>query len=188
MLARYHQPCMSNGENDTHLAVLTVLPPETTDEDEQRIQGVGTDHFTLLEGALNEDATVAPGDRVATTDDEQGPVTSLTRLTYDTLSQDAQDRLEPTIESIIQTNEQRFIDYYNDAQPLSLHRHQLDLLPRIGETRRETIIRNRDRRPFEDFDDLEDRVDQLGNPQSILTERVLTELKDDDVKYTLLVE
>jgi putative nucleotide binding protein len=179
---------MSNGDHDTHLAVLTVLPPGTTDEAEPRIQGVGTDHFTLLEGALHEEATVVPGDRVATTDDEQGPLTSLTRLTYETLSQDAQDRLEATIESIISTNEQRFIDYYNTAQPISLRRHQLDLLPGIGESRRNAIIRQRERRPFENFDDLEDRVTQLGEPHAILAERVLTELQEDDVKYTLLVE
>jgi putative nucleotide binding protein len=187
MLARYHHPRMSNGDHDTHLAVLTVLPPETTDEDERRIQGVGTDHFTLLEGTFHEETTVAPGDRVATTDDEQGPLTSLTRLTYETLSQDAQDRLEATVESIISTNEQRFIDYYNTAQPISLRRHQLDLLPGIAESRRNAIIRKRERRPFENFADLEDRVERLKNPQAILAERVLTELRDD-VKYTLLVE
>jgi putative nucleotide binding protein len=179
---------MSNGDHDTHLAVLTVLPPETTDEDERRIQGVGIDHFTLLEGTLNEETTVAPGDRVATTADEQGPLTSLTRLTYETLSQDAQDRLDATVESIISTNEQRFIDYYNTAQPISLRRHQLDLLPGIAESRRNAIIRQRERRPFEDFNDLEDRVERLKNPHAILAERVLTELQEDDVKYTLFVE
>jgi putative nucleotide binding protein len=179
---------MSTGDHETRLAVLTVLPPETTDDDERRIQGVGTDHFTLLEGTLHDDTTVAPGDRVALTDDEQRPHAAVTqRLTYETLSQDAQDRLEPTVASIITANEQRFIDWYNDAQPISLRRHQLDLLPGIGQSRRETILRQRESRPFDDFADLKDRIEQLRDPHAILAERVLTELQDD-VKYTLFVE
>jgi putative nucleotide binding protein len=179
---------MDTSDHDTHLAVLTILPPETTDDDERRIQGVGTDHFTLLECALHDETTVAPGNRVALTDDEQGPYASVTqRLTYETLSQDAQDRLEATVESIIIANEQRFIDYYNDAQPISLRRHQLDLLPGIAESRRNAIIRQRERQPFADFDDLVARIEQLRDPHASLAERVLTELQDD-VKYTLFVE
>ena len=179
---------MGNSDHETHLAVLTVLPPETTDETDHRIHGIGTDRFTLLEGTLTEDATVVPGDRVALTDDEQGPHAAVTqRLTYETLSQDAQDRLKATVESIITANEQRFVEYYNDAQPISLRRHQLDLLPGIAESRRETILRQRKRRPFADFDDLAARIEQLREPHTILAERVLTELQDE-VKYTLFVE
>lgn len=179
---------MGNDDHETHLAVLTVLPPET-DTNEQRIHAIGTDYFTLLEGTLPADATVTPGDRVTTTDNHQGPTTSITRrLTYDTLSQDAQDRLTPTIESIILANEHRFLDYFNDAQPISLRRHQLDLFPGIAETLRESIIHQRKQQPFADFDDLEHRVDNVRNPHTILTERVLTELHDDDVTYTLLLD
>jgi putative nucleotide binding protein len=179
---------MATSDHETHLAVLTVLPPETTDDDERRTQGVGTDHFTLLEAALHDNTTVVPGDRVALTDNEQGPHASVTqRLTYETLSQDAQNRLEATVESIIIANEQRFIDCYNDAQPISLRRHQLDLLPDIGQSRRETITRQRERRPFDDFADLEARIEHLREPHAILAERVCTELQDD-VKYTLFVE
>jgi putative nucleotide binding protein len=179
---------MGTGDHETRLAVLTVLPPETTDDDERRIQGIGTDHFTLLEGTLHDDTTVAPGERVALTDDEQGPHAAVTqRLTYETLSQDAQDRLKATVESIIVANEQRFIDYYNDAQSISLRRHQLDLLPGIAESRRNAIIRQRERQPFADFDDLAARIERLRDPHASLAERVLTELQDD-VKYTLFVE
>jgi predicted nucleic acid-binding OB-fold protein len=39
-------------------------------------------------------------------------------LTYHTLTQDAQDRLKETIAAIIADNEQRFINWYNNAQPI----------------------------------------------------------------------
>lgn len=178
---------MADGDHDdTQLAVLTVLPPDTTDDNERRIQGITTDRFRLLEYTHSVDTTVSPGDRVAVTTAD--PEATPRQLTYESLSQDAQDRLEPTIESIIIQHEQRFIDYYNNAQPISLRRHQLDLLPTIGEGRRETIMRERERRPFEDFTDLETRVDGLTNPHAILAERILTELRGDNVKYALFVD
>lgn len=183
----YQGPHMADGDHDdTQLAILTVLPPETTDDPDRRIQGVTTDRFTLLECARSADTTVALGERVPINIDAQDATPR--QLTYETLSHDAQERLESTIEAIITRNEQRFINYYNDAQPISLRRHQLDLLPGIGQHRREAILRQRDRQPFEDFDDLDTRVDGLSTPHTPLAKRVLTELQDDDVTYTFFVE
>ena len=54
------------------------------------------------------------------------------RLTYQTLSQAAHNRLETTIAAIITDNEQRFIEWYNNAQPVGLRKHQLDVLPEVG--------------------------------------------------------
>lgn len=51
---------MGNADYETHLAVITVLSPETTATDERRIHATGTDHVTLLEGTLSEDAIVTP--------------------------------------------------------------------------------------------------------------------------------
>lgn len=178
---------MADGDHDdTQFAVLTVLPPETTDDTERRIQGITTERFRLLESTHSAAPTVTPDDRVAVTTTDSDPTTR--QLTYEALSHDAQDRLEPTIESIITQNEQRFIGFYNDAQPISLRRHQLDLLPTIGEGRREAIMRERERRPFEDFTDLETRVDGLTTPHAILAERIITEHRSENVKYALFVD
>jgi putative nucleotide binding protein len=96
--------------------------------------------------------------------------------------------LEATIEEIIANNEQRFIDFYNNAQPIGLRKHQLDVLPEIGNKRREAIIDERRQGPFADFVDLEARVDGLHDPQTLLVERVLTELREvEEVRYKLLV-
>jgi putative nucleotide binding protein len=109
-------------------------------------------------------------------------------LTYQTLTQAAQNRLEATIEDITTANEQRFIDFYNNAQPIGLRKHQLDVLAGIGDTRRERIIDERRQGRFEDFADLEARVDSLHESQTLLVERVLTELEEaEEVRYKLLV-
>jgi predicted alpha/beta hydrolase family esterase len=43
----------NGGSHDTHLAVLTVLPPDTSGDDERDIHVGGTDRFTLLEALIS---------------------------------------------------------------------------------------------------------------------------------------
>jgi putative nucleotide binding protein len=167
------------------LVVLTVLPAEATDGDNALVQGVGEAHFTLLEVAAPPDTDLAPGDRVAVAkSDRLGPETR--QLTYGTLTESAQAALRATIGAIIQRREERFIDWYNNVEPLSRRRHQLELLPGIGTALREAILTERQHRPFTDFTDLEERVEQLRTPHELLVERVLTELKEE-TDYQLFV-
>jgi putative nucleotide binding protein len=166
--------------------VLTERPPDRDEEESRYIQVVGESRFTLLELAPAVDADRSPGDRVAV--ESEDSIGVYRRLTYRTLTQAAQDRLEATIEEVITANEQRFIDFYNNAQPIGLRKHQLDVLAGIGDTRRERIIGERRRGPFADFADLEARIDSLHEPQTLLVERVLTELEEaEEVRYKLLV-
>ena len=80
-----------------------------------------------------------------------------------------------------------FVDYYNDAQPITLRLHQLNLLPGIGKKLRNDILDERKRKPFETFDELAERIDGLHNPREVLVERILEELQEDDLKYQLFV-
>jgi putative nucleotide binding protein len=158
---------------------LTERPPDRDEEESRYAQTVGESGFMLLELAVPADADFSPGDRVAV--ESEDSIGVYRRLTYQTLTQAAQDRLEATIAD----NKQRFIDFYNNVQPIGLRKHQLDVLAGIGDTRREAIIDERRRGPFADFADLEARVDSLHDPQTLLVERVLTELRE--VRYKLLV-
>jgi putative nucleotide binding protein len=166
--------------------MLTERPADRDEDDSRYVQAVGESGFMLLELAAAEDADLSPGDRLAV---EGAAFNSVTRrLTYQTLTQDAQDRLKATIAAIIGDNEQRFIGWYNNAQPIGLRKHQLDVLPDIGDKRREAIIDAQRQRPFVDFADLETRVDSLYDPQALLVERALTELREvEEARYKLLV-
>jgi putative nucleotide binding protein len=165
---------------------LTERPPNRDEKESRYVQTVGESRFALLELAVAANADLSPGDRVAV--ESEDSIGIHRRLTYQTLTQAAQDRLEKTIEEIITANEQRFIDFYNNAQPIGLRKHQLDVLAGIGDTCRETIIDERRQGPFADFGDLEARVDSLHDPQTLLVERVLTELREiEEVRYKLLV-
>jgi putative nucleotide binding protein len=155
---------------EEQVRTLTECPPNRDEKESLYVQTVGESRFALLELALAYSADLSPDDRVAIESEDSLGVHR--RLTYQTLAQAAQDRLEKTIGDIITANEQRFIDFYNNAQPIGLRKHQLDVLAGIGDTRREAIIDERRREPFADSVDLEARVDSLPDPQTLLVERV----------------
>ena len=54
------------------------------------------------------------------------------RLSYDELTPTAKGELEPVVEKIIAKSEQRFVEFYNIAVPISLKMHMLNLLPGFG--------------------------------------------------------
>ncbi|UTF52796.1 DUF655 domain-containing protein [Natronosalvus rutilus] len=149
---------------------------------------LGVDDFTLYQVAFDEDARLTIGTRVVVEPQaERDVVEECHPVEYDDLSSGAQSELEYVIADLIEENEQRFVDFYNDAQPITLRLHQLNLLPGIGKKLRNNILDQRKRKPFESFEDLEDRVSGLHDPDEVLANRILEELRDEDLKYRTFV-
>ena len=76
--------------------------------------------------------------------------------------------------------------YY--ARPLSNLIGQLTKLPGIGKKLMWKILDAREESEFSSFDDLLERVDGIHNPEKILANRVVKEIKGEDVKYKIFVE
>ncbi|MFC7202061.1 DUF655 domain-containing protein [Haloferax namakaokahaiae] len=146
-------------------------------------------NFHLLELTLTEDSDVSIGDRVLISPvEDREDVAQVSRIGYDDLSNTAHSELEYVVEDIVDADETRFVDFYNDAQPITLRLHQLNLLPGIGKKLRDKVLEERKRYgPFESFDDLEERVSGLHHPKDVVIERILDEIRGDDVKYKTFV-
>ena len=148
--------------------------------------GLGRDSFRLYEIVFEETADVGIGDAVAVApEDEREGIVDCWEIDHDDLSGGARSELEYAIREVIEAEEDRFVEFFNDAQPITLRLHQLNLLPGIGEKLRNSIIDERKRKPFESFDELEQRVGGLHDPQDILAERIMEELQEEDLKYRL---
>jgi putative nucleotide binding protein len=139
-------------------------------------------NFHLYEIILADDADVSIGDDLPL-DTADDAVEHVSDVGYDDLPGGAQSELEYVVEDLVEEEERRFVDFYNDAQPVTLRLHQLNLLPGIGKKLRNSVLDERKRRPFESFDDLEDRVDGLHNPHEVIVERIMEEIREDDLKY-----
>ena len=184
---------MSDAADDRdprYAIVLDYLPRGRPDDDRPPYEKsplahvVSEDLFQLVELQLTEDAKVNIGDRVQF-DPPGESVESVSELEYESLSSTALSELEHAINHIIDMDESRFVDYYNEAQPITTRLHVLNLLPGIGEKLRNNILDQRKRGPFESFEDIEERVDGLHRPREVLVERILEEMQETDLKYRI---
>ena len=146
------------------------------------------DDFQLYEVAFDEAVRLTIGsDVIVEPPEERDVVIECREVEYDDLSSGAKTELEYVVEDLVEEHEQRFVDFYNDAQPITLRLHQLNLLPGIGKKLRNGILDERKRKPFESFEELSERVSGLHDPDEIIVERILEELRDDDLKYQTFV-
>jgi putative nucleotide binding protein len=142
--------------------------------------------FALYELRLAEDADITIGDRVVLEgEDPSEGVEEANRIDYEDLSGGAQSELEYVVEDLVTEEPDRFVDVYNEAGPITLRLHQLNLLPGIGKKLRNNILDERKREPFESFEDLEERIAGLHDPESVLVERILEEIREEDLKYRI---
>ncbi|GGJ06326.1 adenosine deaminase [Halobellus salinus] len=174
--------------------VLDHLPHGRADDDRPRHRksplayALGERDFRLFELTLVDDAGISIGDRVVIgPTGEREAVDGFKQVTHEDLSNTAVGELEYAVEAIVEADEQRFVAFYNDAQPITLRLHQLNLLPGIGKKLRNNVLDQRKRGPFESFAEVEDRVSGLHRPKEVLIERILEELQDDDLKYKTFV-
>jgi putative nucleotide binding protein len=140
------------------------------------VQGIGEEHLTLLELLGVQNINFEVGERVYIGREGRDKVISvLGRLDYDYISQSAKNDLPGIVEKIVLQNETRFIDHINNAQPVTPRIHALELIPGIGKTYMLTIIREREKRNFDSFADLQTRVG-LRDPAKLIVKRIVDEI------------
>ena len=170
--------------------VLDFLPRGRPDDDRPQYErspvalALGETDFRLVEAALTDDAGVNIGDRIEI-DPPGGNVKQLREAEYGDLTSTAESELEYAIDQILDADEDRFVGFYNDAQPITTRLHVLHLLPGIGKKLRNNVLDARKREPFESYEDIEARVAGLYEPKEVLAERILEELREEDLKYRI---
>lgn len=187
---------MSDDERDENegtqeAVVLDFLAHGRTEDDRPQYQkeplayAIELENFGLWELVMDGDTGVSIGDTIDLR--ELDEIQRINAVDYDDLPSGARSELDYAIADVVEENESRFVDFYNEAQPITLRLHQLNLLPGIGKKLRNNILDERKRKPFEDFEELEERISGLHNPKEVIVERILDELREDDLKYRLFV-
>jgi putative nucleotide binding protein len=181
--------------DQSYAVVLDYLPHGRPGDDRPQYKksplayALGESEFRLLELTIDDDSDVGIGDRIILAPaEEREAVSRIREVEYDDLSNAAHSELEYVVEEIVDRHERRFVDFYNDAQPITLRLHQLNLLPGIGKKLRNDVLDERKRAPFESFEELEERIAGLHDPKGVLVDRIMEELRDEDLKYRTFVE
>jgi putative nucleotide binding protein len=140
------------------------------------ITAIGEDRLTILEILGVPNSTFEIGEKIYIGKEGRTKVLSvLGKLDYEHISSSAQTELETVVEDIVAKNESRFIDYLNNAQPLTPRIHALELIPGIGKTYMKIMLEERDNKKFESYDDLQQRVG-FKEPIKHISERIMDEI------------
>ncbi|MBS7635177.1 DUF655 domain-containing protein [Candidatus Bathyarchaeota archaeon] len=148
------------------------------------VQLVGEEYFTLLEAVVKSGVALRLADRVYIGKNSRREISYIVgRMKYEDLTANAKMELENTIEKIVFNREKYFVNFFNTAKPITPRMHALELIPGIGKKYMWKIIDEREKKPFESFQDLQRRVN-IPNPAKLITKRIIEELSSDS-KYRL---
>ena len=140
------------------------------------VTAIGEDRLTLLEILGSEDSVFDVGEKIYIGKEGRTKVQSvLGKLDYEQISSSAQSELSTVVQSIVENNEDRFVDYVNNAQPLTPRKHSLELLPGIGKTYLKVIIEQINKQKFTDYKDLEERAG-LKDQVHHISKRIMEEI------------
>ena len=143
------------------------------------VTAIGEDRLTLLEILGLENSTFDVGERIYIGKEGRTKVQSvLGKIDYVKIFDSAKNEIPGVVESIVTQNEKKFVDYINNAQPLTPRIHALELIPGIGKTYLNVIIKEREKVQFESFDDIEKRAG-LKEPRKHLSQRIIEEISGE---------
>jgi putative nucleotide binding protein len=148
------------------------------------VQLIGEEFFTLLEALAKEGVALKAHDRVYVGKDSREEITYIIgRVRYDELTAAAKMELPSVVSRIVLNREKWFVNFFNTARAITPRMHALELIPGIGKKYMWQVINEREKKPFESFEDLQKRT-ELPNPVKLITKRILEELAGE-TKYQL---
>lgn len=145
------------------------------------VQVVGTAGYKLLELIPKEDTSFELQDDVYIGRGERPNIKHVKRkLSHDDLTSAAKGELEHAIRSIVEDREDEYVNFFNNAQPISTRSHVLQMLPGVGKKHLQSILDERHVEDFSSYEDLSERVQALNDPVGILTKRIIGEIKGEE--------
>ena len=142
-------------------------------------QAIGKKNFTLLQLVPRRGMQLKLKEEVYIGNGKRDKVSYIFgRLPKDRITETAKFELKEFISKAVSEEEKRFVDYFNNAQPINTRLHQLELLPGFGKKHTEEIIKARLDKPFESFEDMKSRIKAIPDPRKAIEKRLFEELTE----------
>lgn len=169
--------------------VLDYLPAGYADsfKKEPIVQALGESYFTLLELIPRPDAQMRSHERIYIGIDKRDKIQFIKgRLLYERLTTSAKNELQSVVEEMVKASEAKYVTFFNKAGAITVRQHSLELLPSIGKKHMWDLINEREKKPFESFQDIRDRIKLMPDPVRVITERIMEEL-EGKAKYFIFI-
>ncbi len=151
-------------------------------------QAVGKENLTLLELVPRRGVTLKIGEEVYIGEGKRPQIYYIYgRLKREKLTEGAKNQLQEFIEKVVVEREKEYVDFFNKAQAINKRVHQIELLPGMGKKHMQEIIKIREERPFESFEDLKKRIQNLPDPKKAIERRIFKELTSLE-RYNLFLK
>jgi len=151
-------------------------------------QALGLSHLTVLELIPKRGVFLQPQQEVYIGEGKREEIHHVKgKIATEKLTSTAIAELQHTVKKVVDDQEQRFVEFFNKAQPLSMRMHQLELLPGLGKKHMWEILEARKDKPFASFEDLQERVKLLPNPKQVVIKRIISEIEGKE-KYNIFVK
>jgi putative nucleotide binding protein len=173
-------------EKEEYAWVVDFLPYGKADQKsrEHLAQLIGEKHFILLEAIVKPNIELKFGQRVYVGKEQRNEIEKIKRrIRFEELTSTAKSELEQTIKKIVEFREKDFINFYNKAGPISIRLHQLEFLQGIGKKHLNQILEEREKKPFESYADIKNRINFLPDPASMIANRIAKELEGKEKNY-----
>jgi putative nucleotide binding protein len=170
--------------------ILDYLPSgrPSAIKSEPMAQVIGKEYFTLLEVTPKIGKSFSIGEEVFIGKENREKVELIkARIYFKDLTSNSLSELNDTIEDIINENEEKYLNFFNNSRPISLKRHQLELLPGFGKKHMLEVLKEREKNPFESLDDLIARVKSINDPKKSIVKRIVEELEGPEDKHYIFV-
>jgi putative nucleotide binding protein len=181
-------------EKEEHAVVLDFLPhgypfDRTPSHKKSAIvQAIGKERFVLLELVPKKEVFVQPYEELYIGEGKREKIHHIIgKLPVEKLTATAKSEISFVVSDTVKNNEQRFVEFFNKAPPLTMRMHTLELLPGLGKKHMWEIISQRKEKPFESFVDIRARVKLMPDPQKAITKRILSEILGNE-KHNIFVD
>lgn len=169
--------------------IIEYFPQGRSDDParEPVVQIIGHQFYTLLEASVFRESNVSVGQKVYIGKDQRKEINKIKgRISYNELSPSAKEILSTVIKSIVTEREAEYVNFMNKAGSISMRIHQLELLPGVGKKNLESILGEREKKPFDNFADIKVRVHAIPDPTFPFVHRIISELEGKEKHYLFL--
>ena len=135
---------------------------------------IGTQRFTLFKLELNDDVNLKAQDKIFIGKDNDKIKKIITTMSYHDLSNSEKNEIEKAVHSIIITNQEKYIAFFNKQTKEGTQLHLLEGISRKSALR--ILDKKEEGGDFISFNDIEKRISGIKDAEDLIAKRVLYEI------------
>ena len=142
-------------------------------------QAIGEKTLALLELVPRRGVTLEIKEKVYIGPDKREKIYFISgRLPKEKLTETAKIQLQEFVTKVVAEQEKKFVDFFNAAPAINTRLHQLELIPGFGKKHTKEILEEREKKPFESFEDMKARLKSIPDPRKSIEKRLMEELSE----------